>query len=284
MGTGESHEAERVRLGRAVWEAVRDFLRAGRGQDAAALTYYAMLAFVPGVLAVVALIGLFGRDPETTNALLEGVDRIGPASAVETFRGTIEGIITNKGGAGALLGVGLVAGIVSAIAWLDAFFRVAAEIRGKHEALGFVRRKAREAATAIVFGLGLAVLGVLVVVTGPLATRLGEWIGAGDAAVTAWSIGKWPTALALAVGMVAGLFRVALAPASPPGRSILAGAGVAVAAWTVASIGFSFYVGSFGSYNATYGALGGVIVFLIWMWITNAALIVGLATADRMHS
>lgn len=246
------------------------------------MTYYAMLAFVPGVLAVVALIGLLGQHPQTTNALLDGIDRIGPDSAVETFRGTIKGIITDKGGAGALLGVGLVGAIASATAWLEAFLRVAGGIAGSGETLGFARRKAREAVTAILFGIGLAVLGVLVVVTGPLATRLGEWVGAGDAAVTAWSIGKWPVALAVAVGMVAALYRVALAPTSPPRRSLLSGAGVAVAAWAAASIGFSLYVASIGSYNATYGALGGVIVFLIWMWITNAALIVGLATAERL--
>lgn len=264
----------------ALGHAVRDFQRGGRGQDAAALTYYAMLAFVPGVLAVIALIGLFGRHPETTEALLDGIGRIGPDSAVETFRGTIEGIITNKGGAGAILGVGVLGAIASATAWLGAFLRVANEIRDHHPEVGFIRRKALQVATAVAVGLALAVLGVLVIVTGPIATEAGDAIGAGDAVVTAWSIAKWPVALALAVTLVGGLFTIATGSATP--RSIVAGAIVAVAIWTVTSAGFSLYVTNFGSYNATYGALGGVVVFLIWMWLTNAALIVGLTTTVRL--
>ena len=268
----------------AVWHAIRDFQRDGRGRDAAGLTYYAMLAFVPGLLAVVALIGLFGRYPETTDALLDAIARIGPDSAVETFRGTVEGIVTNKGGAGALLGVGLVGAIGSAAAWLDAFFRVADEIRGRRTVGGFVRRKVFQVITAIGLGVGLAVLSVLVVVTGPIATEAGDAIGVGDAVVTVWSIVKWPVALALAVTLVAALLRIATRSQAPPGRAIAAGAIVAVATWTVASAGFSLYVARFGSYNATYGALGAVIVFLIWMWLTNAALIIGLATATRLDT
>jgi membrane protein len=266
----------------ALWQAVRDFQRDGRGQDAAALTYYAMLAFLPGLLAVVALIGLFGRHPETTDAVLDGIGRIGPDSAVDTFRGTVEEIITNKGGAGALLGIGVLGAIASATAWLDAFFRVANEICDSHPTRSFIRRKTLQVATAVAVGLGLAVLGVLVVVTGPIATEAGDAIGAGDAVVTVWSIAKWPVALALAVSLVGGLFRIATGSATLRWRSIVAGAVVAVATWTVTSVGFSLYVTSFGSYNATYGALGGIIVFLVWMWLTNAALIVGLTTTTRL--
>ena len=266
----------------AIWQAVRDYQRGGRGRDAAALTYYAMLAFVPSLLAVVALIGLLGRHPETTDALLDGIGRIGPDSAVETFRGTVEGIITNKGGAGALLGVGVLGAIASATAWLDAFVRVANEIRASHPRQGFIRRKALQAASVVGLGLGLAVLSVLVVVTGPIATEAGDAIGAGDAVVTVWSIAKWPVALAFAVALVGGLFTIATSAARPSRRSLTTGAVVAVAAWTATSFGFGIYVATFGSYNVTYGALGGVIVFLIWMWLTNAALIVGLMTTARL--
>lgn len=246
-----SHTASGASPWRPVWDAVRDFQRAGRGRTRAALTYYAMLAFVPGMLAVIALIGLLGRHPQTTDALLDDVDRTGPESAVETFRGTIEGIITHTGGAGTLLIVGLISAIASATAWLDAFVRIAGDIHGSRVTDGFVRRKTRHAVTAIAYGLCLAVLGVLVVVTGPISARRGDAVGAGDATITARSTAKWPAALVLGVTMVAGLLGSPRAP-PPPSR------------------------------ERSYGALGGVVVFLIWMWITHAALIVGLATADRL--
>ena len=191
------------------------------------------------------------RPVPADHALLDDVDRTGPESAVETFRGTIEGIITHTGGAGTLLIVGLISAIASATAWLDAFVRIAGDIHGSRVTDGFVRRKTRHAVTAIAYGLCLSVLGVLVVVTGPISARRGDAVGAGDATITARSTAKWPAALVLGVTMVAGLLGSPRAP-PPPSR------------------------------ERSYGALGGVVVFLIWMWITHAALIVGLATADRL--
>ena len=267
---------------RAVWSALRDFQGRGQGHDAAALTYYAVFAVIPAVVALVATVGLFGQNPETTNAILDLIGRIGPSSATETFRGTVEAIIEDKGGAGALLGVGLIGAGWSATGWLDAFFRVANTVHETTEHRPFVRRKALQVGLTVGLGLALAILVTLVVVTGPVAREAADALGAGDGVLRVWSIGKWPVAAVLAAGLVCVLLRVAPDLPARPWRPIVAGAALSVAIWAVASTGFGIYVASFGSYNATYGALGAVIVFLLWMWITNAALIIGTSVETHL--
>ena len=259
----------------ATWSALRDFKREARGHDAAALTYYAVLAVVPAVVALVAAVGLFGKDPQTTNAILDLIGRIGPSSATETFRGTVEAIIRDKGGAGALFGIGLIGAVWSATGWLDAYFRVANATHGVTEHRSFARRKALQIIATIGLGLAIAILVTLVVVTGPVARESAEAIGAGRGALRAWSIGKWPVVAVLAAALVFVLLRIAPDIRCRPWRSTAIAAIFAVVVWAAASTGFGIYVALFGSYNATYGALGAVVVFLLWLWITNAALILG---------
>jgi len=121
----------------------------------------------------------------------------------------------------------------------------------------------------------LAVIAIGIVVTGPLAKAVGDVIGLGSAAVTIWGIAKWPVLLVIVMAMVAMLYYVAPNVKQPKLRWVSPGGIVAVLIWIVASIGFGFYVANFGSYNATYGSLGGVVIFLMWLWLTNIALLFG---------
>ncbi len=267
----------------AVRAAVLAFHRHGRGHDAAALTYYSVLAVVPAIVALVATIGLFGRDPETTDAVLELIGRIGPHEATQTFRGTVEGIIRNKDGAGALLGLGILGAIWSATGWLDAFFGIANAAHGTVERRGFIRRKTLQVAATVGLGIALAALVVLVVVTGPIARDAADGLGVGGGALRMWSIFKWPVAAGLAVGLLSVLFRIAPDVHGRMWRSSVTGATLAVLAWAGASAGFGIYVASFGSYNATYGALGAIVVFLVWLWITNAVLIIGTSVNAQLE-
>jgi membrane protein len=262
--------------------ALMAFHRQGRGHDAAALTYYAVLAIVPSIVALVAAIGLFGQDPQTTDALLELIGRIGPQEATQTFRGTVEGIIRNKNGAGALLGVGVLGAVWSATGWLNAFFGIANAAHGTAERRGFIRRKALQIAATVGLGLALAALTVLVVVTGPVARDAADRLGVGDGALLVWSICKWPLAAGLAVTLLSVLFKIAPDLQGRAWRSSVIGAVLAVLAWAAASAGFGIYVASFGSYNATYGALGAIVVFLVWLWLTNAALILGTSVDAQL--
>lgn len=277
----ESQTARPTILG-ALRAALIAFHRQGRGHDAAALTYYAMLAIVPSIVALVAAIGLLGQNPQTTDAVLEVIGRIGPQAATETFRGTVEGIIRNKNGAGALLGFGVVGAVWSATGWLNAFFGVANAAHGTTERRGFIRRKALQIAATLGLGLALVALTVLVVVTGPIARDAADRLGVGDGALLVWSICKWPVAAGLAVSLLSVLFRIAPDIHGRTWRSSVIGAALAVLTWAAASAGFGIYVASFGSYNATYGALGAIVVFLVWLWIANAALILGTSVDAQL--
>jgi membrane protein len=242
---------------------------------AAALTYYAVLALFPGLIVLVALIGLLGEYPRTTNALLDIVAQVGPSSAVDTFRGPVEGVVKSKGGAGALLGFGLLAALWSASGYIGAFMRATNVIYEKDEGRPFWKLRPLQVAVTLAMVIALTLLAVGLVVTGPLAEAVGNVIGLGSTAVTVWGVAKWPVMLVLVMTMVATLYYIAPNVKQPRFRLLSPGGIAAVLMWIAASAGFALYVANFGSYNKTYGSLAGVIVFLMWLWITNVALLFG---------
>jgi membrane protein len=242
---------------------------------AAALTYYGTLALFPALIVLVALVGLFGTYPKTTNALLDIVRQIGPRSAVKTFRGPIEGVVRHKGGAGALLGVGLLAALWSASGYIGAFMRASNVVYETEEGRRFWRLRPLQIGVTLVMVIATALVGLSIVVTGPLAQAVGDVIGVGSTAVTIWNLAKWPVLLVVVITMIAFLYYVAPNVKQPGFRWISPGSVVAVVIWLIASLGFGFYVRFFGSYNKTYGTLAGVVIFLVWLWITNLAILFG---------
>ena len=261
------------------WDTLKRTVREFRDDNltdwAAALTYYAVLAIFPGLIVLVAILGLVGQHPETTNALLDIVDDIGPDSAVETFRGPIESVVKSNSGASALLGVGLLVAIWSASGYIGAFIRAMNAIYEVEEGRPFWKRRPLQIVITVAMVLLLAIVAISIVVTGPLARSIGDAIGLGDTAVTVWNIAKWPVIVVIVMGMFAVLYYVAPNVRQPRLRWITPGGVVAVLAWLVVSVGFGIYVANFGSYDKTYGSLGGVIVFLVWLWLSNLALLFG---------
>src|SRR3954453_1921765 len=243
---------------------------------AAALTYYAVLSLFPARLVLVALLGLFGQYPQTSNSLLDIVGKLGPSSAVDTVRGPIEGVVRAKGGAGALLGVGLIGAVWSASGYLGAFFRASNIVYEIDEGRPFWKLRPLQLVMTVVMTLLLALVAIAIVVTGPLASAIGDVIGVGSTAVTLWNWLKWPVLVVVVVSMIAVLYYAAPNVQQPAFRWISPGSVVALLAWAVASLVFGLYVSQFGSYNKTYGTLGGVIVFLVWLWISNLALLFGI--------
>jgi membrane protein len=254
---------------------VREFRDDDLMDRAAALTYYAVMALFPALIVFVALVGLFGQHPRTTDALLRIVDQLGPDSAVDTFRKPVEGVIRQKGGAGALLGIGLLGAIWSASGYVGAFMRASNAIYEVREGRRFWKLRPLQVGVTIVMVLMAALVAIAIVVTGPLARAVGDVIGLGTTAVLIWDILKWPVLVAVVLTMFAILYYAAPNVRLPGFRWLSPGAVVAIVVWLVASVAFGIYARNFGSYNKTYGALGGVIIFLVWMWLTNVALLLG---------
>jgi membrane protein len=261
------------------WATLKRTIREMRDDNltdwAAALTYYSVLAIFPGLIVLVAILGLVGQHPQTTNALLDIVRDVGPASAVDTFRGPIESVVKSNGGAGALLGVGLLFAIWSASGYIGAFMRAINVIYEVEEGRPFWKRRPLQIVITVAMVLLLALVAISIVVTGPLAQSIGDVIGLGDTAITIWNIAKWPVIVAVVMGMFTVLYYVAPNVRQPGLRLVTPGGVLAVVLWLVASAGFALYVANFGSYDKTYGSLGGVIVFLVWLWLSNLALLLG---------
>jgi len=254
---------------------VKEFQEDNLTDWAAALTYYAILALFPGILVLVALLGVLGQLPDTFNALLEIARQVAPPSAVDSIAGPIESVIKQKQAAGPLLGVGLLSALWAASGYIGAFMRAANVIYEVKEGRPFWKLRPLQILVTIVMVLLLAVVAIGIVITGPLAEAVGNVIGLGDLAVTAWSYGKWPVMLIVIMGMFAALYWVAPNVKHPHFRWVSPGGIVAVLLWILASVAFGLYVANFSSYDKTYGSLGGAITFLVWLWVTNIALLLG---------
>jgi len=254
---------------------VKEFQEDNLTDWAAALTYYAILALFPGILVLVALLGVLGQFPDTFNALLEIARQVAPPSAVDSIAGPIESVIKQKQAAGPLLGVGLLSALWAASGYIGAFMRAANVIYEVKEGRPFWKLRPLQILVTIVMVLLLAVVAIGIVITGPLAEAVGNVIGLGDLAVTAWSYGKWPVMLIVIMGMFAALYWVAPNVKHPHFRWVSPGGIVAVLLWILASVAFGLYVANFSSYDKTYGSLGGAITFLVWLWVTNIALLLG---------
>jgi membrane protein len=242
---------------------------------AAALTYYAVLSLFPAIIALISILGLVVDPATITRVITDTVSQLGPKSAVDTFKGPIDQIAGNR--SGALLGLilGVAAALWTASGYVGAFMRASNAIYEREEGRPFYILRPLQILVTFVLVMMAALVVLSLIVSGPVASAIGNAVGLGDTAVTVWNIAKWPVMLLVVMAMLAILYWPAPNARQKNFRWVSPGAIVAVIVWIVASAGFAFYVANFGSYNKTYGALGGVIVFLVWMWITNLAVLFG---------
>lgn len=242
---------------------------------AAALTYYGVLAMFPAVIAVLSLIGLVGDPRKTTDALLDIVDTLGPSSATETFAGPVRQLAEQQQAAGIALVLGLLAALWSASGYVGAFSRAANAVYEVEEGRPFYKLRPVQVLITLVCVVLLALVALSLVVTGPVAQAVGDAIGLGAAAVTAWDIAKWPV-MALVVSLIFSLLYYATPNVKQPRfRWFTLGGFIALVVWVLASAAFAFYVATFSSYNKTYGSLAAVVVFLVWLWLSNVAVLFG---------
>ena len=243
---------------------------------AAALTYRGILSLFPALVAVVALLGVVGQYPQTFNAILQIVGGFAPHSTVQAISEPLRQIITNKGGASALLGVGLLVTIWAASGYVGAFSWAANVVWEARRGRSWYRQwPFNVAVTLIALVLVTSVL-LALVLTGSVAGAVGRQLGVGSTAVEIWSIAKWPAVVGVVTLMISGLYYVAPNVRPPRWRWLTPGALFALITWAATSAAFALYIANFGSYNKTYGALGAIVTFLIWVWLTNIAALLGI--------
>jgi membrane protein len=252
---------------------------------AAALTYYGLLSLFPALIAMVSLIGIFGDPRSTTESLTQIISEIGPESAAETFEGPIKSITESGGTAGLALVLGLLASLWSASGYIGAFTRASNVIYETPEGRPFWKLRPLQILVTLAMIVMATLLAVSLVLTGPIVTAVAGPLGIGSTAVDIWQIAKWPVMALVFLLMLAILYYATPNVKLRGFRWVTMGSLVAIVGWIVASALFALYVANFGSYDKTYGTLGGLIALLVWFWISNLAILFGhQLNAERERS
>ena len=253
---------------------IREFIDDGSTDSAAALTYFSVLSIFPGLLVVLSLVGLVGQADESVEKIREILAPLVSPERLKSITGILNDLVSVEG-AGVALVVGVVGAVWSASGYVGAFSRVMNRIYEVEEGRPFWRKRPMQLMVTVTTVALCAVALIIMIVSGPLAQAVGNAIGVGDDLLTIWNIGKWPLLAAIVMMVVALLYWATPNVSFTRFRLISVGSFVAIMVWVVASFGFAEYVARFSSYNETYGSVAGVVVALLWLWVTNLALLFG---------
>jgi len=259
--------------GAVLKRTVKGFSKDNLTDWAAALTYFGVLAIFPALIVLVSLLGLIGES--ATQPLIDNLGKVAPGPAKDIFTSALENLQGSQGTAGVLFVVGLAGALWSASGYVAAFMRASNQIYDMPEGRPIWKTLPLRVALTLVLVILLAITAVGVTLTGGLAKEVGGVIGLSDTAVSVWNIAKWPVLVVIVSFMFALLYWAAPNVRHPKFRWVSPGGVLAVVGWIVASLAFAFYVANFGSYNKTYGALAGPIVFLVWLWVSNLMILLG---------
>jgi membrane protein len=243
---------------------------------AAALTYRSVLSVFPGLIAAVALLGVLGQYPQTFNAMLQIIGGFAPSATVQSVAGPLRQIIIHKGGANALLGVGLLGAVWGASGYMGTFSWASNVIWEASRGRSWYRQWPFNVAVTLIALALITLILCALVLTGPIATAVGNQLGIGSTTLELWSVAKWPSILVLVTLMISTLYYIAPNVRPPHWRWLTPGAAFAVLAWAITTSLFGLYIAHLGEYEKTYGTLGAIITFLIWVWLTNIALLLGI--------
>jgi membrane protein len=259
--------------GAVLKRTVKGFSKDNLTDWAAALTYFGVLAIFPALIVLVSLLGLIGES--ATQPLIDNLGKVAPGPAKDIFTSALKNLQGSQGTAGVLFVVGLAGALWSASGYVAAFMRASNQIYDMPEGRPIWKTLPLRVALTLVLVVLLAITAVGVTLTGGLAKEVGGVIGLSDTAVSVWNIAKWPVLVVIVSFMFALLYWAAPNVRHPKFRWVSPGGVLAVVGWIVASVAFAFYVANFGSYNKTYGALAGPIVFLVWLWVSNLMILLG---------
>ncbi|MCT9011497.1 YihY/virulence factor BrkB family protein [Streptomyces rhizosphaerihabitans] len=260
--------------GKVLSGSLREFKKDELTDRAAALTYYGVLALFPALLALVSLLGITGKS--TTDKVLDNLQQFAPGPARDIITGAVEQLQGNAGLGSIVAVVGLVVAIWSASGYVAAFMRAANAVYDMPEGRPVWKILPVRVGVTVVLMVLAVVSALIVVFTGGVARQVGTALGVGDTALTVWSIAKWPVLVVLVTVMIAILYWACPNAKVKGFKWITPGSFLALVIWMIASAGFAFYVANFASYNKTYGTMAGVVVFLVWLWISNLAILLGL--------
>ena len=241
---------------------------------AAGLTYYAVLALFPAAIAVISLVGVFGQGKDSVTKITEILQPLVSSSTLNTIQPALENIASSQR-AGLGLVIGLVGALWSASGYVGAFGRAMNAVYEIDEGRPFWKLRPVMLVITLLAVVMVAVVLVMLIVSGPLASSIGSVIGLSSQAVAVWNIVKWPVIVLFVVAIVAILYYATPNVKQPKFRWLSVGALVAIVVWILASVAFAFYVATFGSYDKTYGSLAGAVIGLLWLWLTNLALLFG---------
>ncbi|MEU4262197.1 YihY/virulence factor BrkB family protein [Streptomyces argenteolus] len=253
---------------------LKEFKRDELTDRAAGLTYYGILALFPALLVLVALLGIAGDS--ATQTVLDNIKKLAPGSARDVITNAVTQLQSSGGTSTVLAIVGLLGALWSASGYIAAFIRASNVVYDVPEGRPVWKILPVRVGLTLVLMILACVSALIVVLTGGLARQIGTALGVGDTAMTVWSIAKWPVLVVLVATMLAILYWAAPNAKGRGFKFVSLGSLLALLIWLAASAGFAFYVANFGSYNKTYGTLAGVIIFLVWLWITNLAILLGL--------
>jgi membrane protein len=268
-----------ARLEKRSWKyvlgkTIREFT-ADQCMDAAAgLTYYAVLALFPALIAIFSLLGVFGQGGAAADAVLGIVEDVAPGDTADALRGPIEQL-SNAPGAGLALIFGIVVALWSASGYVGAFSRAMNRVYEIPEGRPFWKLRPMQLVVTLIGVVALTIVALALVLSGAVASAIGDAIGVGEGVQIAWNIARWPLMLLVIVFLVAVLYYATPNAKQPKFRWISMGALLAIVVLAIGSVGFGFYITNFSNYDRTYGSLAGVIVFLLWLWIANLALLFG---------
>jgi membrane protein len=261
----------------AWWSALRRTVKEFIADDmldwAAALTYYSVLSIFPGIIVLMALVGLLGQS--ATQPLIENVQQLAPGGASDTIVDVIKELQGSSSFAGPVAIIGLLTALWAASGYIGGFIRASNTIYEVEEGRPIWKTLPLRLVLTLAMVILLALTALGVVLTGSIADRVGHLLGLGSTGVLVWNIAKWPV-LAILVSLAIALLYWASPNVRHPGlRWLTPGGLLAIVLWVAASLGFAFYVANFASYNKVYGSLASVVVFLIWLWISNLAILLG---------
>ena len=252
---------------------VREFQDDNLTDWAAALTYYGVLAIFPALLVMVSVLGLLGHS--ATQPLIDNIDSVAPGPAKQIFSDALKNLEDSQGAAGVFFVIGLLGALWSASGYIGAFMRASNVIYDIDEGRPIWKTLPMRVGLTVLLMLMTAVTAIGVTISGGLARQVGKTIGVGGTAVDVWNIAKWPVLLLIVGLMFAVLYWAAPNVKQPGFKWITPGGALAVIGWVIASLAFAFYVANFGSYSKTYGSMAAVIIFLVWLWISNVVILLG---------